>query len=263
MPPKINPNSGVKQGELWIFYVIDNSGSMSGAPIAALNDGMRTTYDELKKINGEKAEVRVILMVYNDTANWIGENVVPLEDMEWTNLSAGGMTNLGDALDKLDEFFSNDANMVSETGFKPPVIIFMSDGKPTSEWESSLKKLAQNKWYRYASKIAFALGDHADIDMLAKVVGVDREGVMAPEPSHVIRTNQLEAFTNLIRYTTLEATNFKKNAKGKDDNVTAIIENATEGEAKTGPKGETVYNPTLDPPIYGVQTAPVPSGAVL
>ena len=39
----INDMDGVPKKELHIFYLLDTSGSMTGAPIGALNDSMRDT----------------------------------------------------------------------------------------------------------------------------------------------------------------------------------------------------------------------------
>jgi uncharacterized protein YegL len=81
--------------------------------------------------------------------------------------------------------------MKSHTGNKIPVIIFMSDGYPNdSNWEQELSTLNGNKWFQSAIKIAFALGDDADENILAKVVGSSEA---------VIKTSNLEKFKKAIR----------------------------------------------------------------
>ena len=58
---------GVVKKELHVFYVLDTSGSMTGAPIAALNDAMRDTVNELAEISKTSADAafKLAVMEYN------------------------------------------------------------------------------------------------------------------------------------------------------------------------------------------------------
>ena len=47
----------------------------------------------------------------------------------------------------------------------------MSDGEPTDDYESGLAKLKENKWFKYAIKVAVAIGDDANKDVLAQFTG--------------------------------------------------------------------------------------------
>ena len=48
----------------------------------------------------------------------------------------------------------------------------MSDGAPTQQnWEDSLNTLKQNNWYKMASKFAIAIGEKANVEVLAKFTG--------------------------------------------------------------------------------------------
>lgn len=187
--------SGIVKKELHVFYILDTSGSMSGAPIAALNDAMKDTVAELTDISANSADaaLKIAVMAYSTTARWVTMGNNGLEDAEdfvWTDLHAGGMTHLGAALAELNRRLSRDEMMKSVTGNKTPVIIFMSDGYPNDSWLPELDRLKENRWYDAAIKIAFALGDQADCDVLAKVVGT---------PEAVIQTNDLDVFKAMIR----------------------------------------------------------------
>ena len=46
-----------------------------------------------------------------------------------------------------------------------------SDGEPTDDFESGLAQLKQNNWFKYAIKVAVAIGDDANKDVLAKFTG--------------------------------------------------------------------------------------------
>lgn len=196
MPNMNDFKGGVVKKELHVFYILDNSGSMEGAPIAALNDAMRDTVKELAEISRTSADaaLKVAVLAYNTTCKWVTMGNNGLEDVEdfvWADLQAYGMTYLGTALDELNTQLSRNAMMKSATGNKIPVLIFMSDGYPNdADWESKLAALNGNKWFASAIKIAFALGDDADTGVLARVVG---------STEAVIKTNNLTAFKNLIR----------------------------------------------------------------
>ena len=47
----------------------------------------------------------------------------------------------------------------------------MSDGEPTDDFESGLNLLQQNNWFKHAIKVAVAIGDDANKDVLAKFTG--------------------------------------------------------------------------------------------
>ena len=258
MSIKTTDMSGSAKKELHIFYVLDTSVSMDGAPIGALNDAMRATVDELRKKDGEKADLRIAVMEYNSTVRWVtqGNNGVEnLQDFFWTDLQANGLTFLGAALKELSTSLSRNEKMKSDTGNKIPVIIFMSDGYPNDDWEDGLRQLAENKWYRAATKIAFALGDHADTDVLAKTIGVKRDGSIVPEYEAVIKTNDLQVFSNMIQAVSVTASLAASTSQMVGSEVTAsgIVKDVVGTEIGHDPNGAiTVDTSTIDGGnIYG------------
>ena len=192
----INKITGVVAKELHVYYVLDTSGSMDGAPIAALNDAMRTTVNELNKVakTSNEADFKIGVIEYNSKFSWVTVNsqnepiVQNIEDFMWNDLSASGLTYLGATLTELNKQLSRNYLQKSPVGNKRPIIIFMSDGFPNDDWQKPLEQLKENKWFQQAIKIAFALGDAADTKVLADIVG----------PEGVIKTNDLDVFKNMI-----------------------------------------------------------------
>ena len=229
--------------ELKIYYLLDTSSSMIGAAIAALNDAMRATIKELKKIDAgsNEAVLRIGVLQFNSGAEWVTVNaekeavILYAEDFpDWRDLSAEGLTALGAALTELDKKLSRNGGLQqSETGNWAPVVIIMSDGYPNDSWKPALEELQKNKWYQQAIKIAFALGENADVDVLSQVVGTSEA---------VIHTNDLEAFKKAIQLvsvtsslagSTSTTTGIRK--EGKD-----IVKEVGGKYAGNGKKGETV-----------------------
>ena len=176
-----------------IIYAIDTSGSMSGDRLATVNEAMHECEDILREKAGESpdAEIKIGALKFSSGAQWVTKSgLVSLEDFYWNDVQAGGVTDLGAALKELESKLSRSAFLVSETGFCLPVIIFMSDGGPNDDWQKALKNAnASNKWFQRARKIAIAIGDDADKDVLKELVG---------NIEAVVQANDLETLKSLI-----------------------------------------------------------------
>ena len=222
--PNILETEEMARKVLPIIYVIDTSGSMSGEKIASVNEAMHETIEVLKEVSDKNpdAQVKIAALSFSSGAEWV-TNKNGLEDMEdffWNDIQAGGVTDLGAALDELDKKLSRNAFLVSDTGFCIPVIIFMSDGAPTDDWERSLTKIKDgNKWYKNATKIAIAVGEDADKDVLAKVVG---------NIEAVITVTDVELLKKLIKVASVTSSmvNSKSRTTADDNAAKEIIETA-------------------------------------
>ena len=192
--PTITELTSAPRRALPIFYVLDTSGSMSGAPIERLNHAMEETIDALKQVaahNGD-AQLKVAVLEFNSTVRWLQPaGPEDMEDFIWQDLSAGGMTAMGAALTELDSKLSRNGFLSSAAGSLYPVIIFMTDGMANDDYEGPLKNIRQNKFFKHAVKVGFAIGDNADAEMIAKAVG-DSEAV--------IKTDDLALFARLMRF---------------------------------------------------------------
>lgn len=236
--PNTSNFEGVTSKNLPIIYVVDTSGSMEGQPIASLNDAMRDTIKELKKKQDDlPVKIKIGVLQFNSEASWVTVNssnspvLQDLEDFEWRDLSAVGMTCLGDALSQLNACMSKSALFANPEGNKMPIVIFMSDGGPNDEWQKSLSEIQTNKWFAKAIKIAFAIGDGADTDTLAQVVATSSDGkTFAPNYEAVIKTDNLKTFSNLIKAVSVTSTliHGKSRPDSKPENTTAeIVHNVT------------------------------------
>ena len=183
--------------ELHMFYLLDTSGSMAGEGIAQLNSGMRETIRILKdkfEASGD-ARLRISVQTFNTVAAWVTGTPASkyseyIEDfVDFPEQGAGGLTRLGEALDLLRKGLSRNEMLESPTGNKRPIIIIMSDGAPTDDWQSALTRVKENRWFQQAIKIGIALGSNANEGALATVVG-DREGVL--------RITDMSTFANLL-----------------------------------------------------------------
>ena len=197
--PSINDLKETARKELHVFYVLDTSGSMDGASISALNHAVEETTEALKtlaKSNGD-ADLKIAVMEFNSGCKWVTTNgPESAEDFEWEYLTAGGMTDIGAALRELDSKLSRHAFLKSMVGALMPVIVFMTDGYATDNYDAALDQIRQNKWFTHGTKIGFAIGDDADLKMISSVVG---------NSEAVIKTTDLELFKRLMKFVSVRA----------------------------------------------------------
>lgn len=217
--PDIADQEKVARKLLPIIYVLDTSGSMSGDRIAAVNAAMHETMDVLKDVsnNNPTAELKIGVLQFSSGAKWITNGLVFMEDFYWNDLKAGGLTDFGSALNELNQKLSrNGGFLTSDVGYKVPVIIFMTDGDPTDDYESALKKIsANNKWFKCATKIAIAVGDGANKAVLEKIAG-SIEGV--------IGVDDLETLKQLIRVVSVTASMIGSKSKTESDSTSEIMD---------------------------------------
>lgn len=158
-----------------VFFVLDTSGSMSGHRIHDLNQAMESVISDLALFNRENewVNLKIALLEYNSICRWVTPSPVPAEEMEmmWKDFEAGGATFFGTALRELGCQLGSDRMLQSETGARPPFVVFVTDGLPADPWEDALRELWENDWYRAALKFAVAIGESADTEILTKVVG--------------------------------------------------------------------------------------------
>lgn len=214
--PRITETVEVARKVLPIIYVIDTSGSMAGEKIASVNEAMNETMEVLKDVSAKNpdAEVKVGVLQFSSGAKWTTKGLLFMEDFYWNDLKAGGVTDLGSALEELDKKLTKNEFLVSDTGFCVPVILFMSDGGPTDDWEKALKNVnVNNKWFMHATKIGIAVGEDADRQVLAKVVG---------NTEAVIGVNDIETLKMLIKVASVTASMVNSKSRTTADEGSAV-----------------------------------------
>ena len=241
--PRIEETGIMPRKLLPIIYVIDTSGSMSGDRIASVNEAMNDAVDVLKEVseNNPTAELKIGVLQFDSNVKWVTNGLVFMEDYFWNDLSAAGLTCMGEALNELDKKMSRGEFLSSDVGFKAPVIIFMSDGYPTDEYDKNLNKLNKsNKWFKIATKIAIGVGDDFDRDALAKIVG---------NSEAVIQVNDNETLKKLIRVVSVTASMVGSKSRTDESQVNEVL--AAIGQEMGG-------EPNIDIPVAAV-AAPEPA----
>lgn len=205
-----------------LFYLVDASGSMSGEKIGSANSAMEEAItSDLPDISqsNDDAEIKIAIMKFSSGCSWITPSAgpIPLEGVVWNDLQASGLTDLGAACLELDDKLSRSKFLQSATGAYAPVILLISDGGPTDDFEGGLAKLKENNWFKHAIKIAIAIGDDADTSVLAQFTGTS-EAVIAVHDRQTLKT--------LIRKVSVRASEFQSHSKQSSDTITTAEEDS-------------------------------------
>jgi uncharacterized protein YegL len=156
---------------LHFIWIADCSGSMgSDGKIQALNTAIREAIPHMRNVADENANANLLVraLKFSSGARWHISQPTPVAQFSWVDLSAGGVTDLGAALKMIAEQLKMPP-MESRT--LPPVLVLISDGQPTDDFESGLKALMDQPWGKKAVRIAVAIGHDADMEVLQRFIG--------------------------------------------------------------------------------------------
>lgn len=162
---------GIVKRQMVLFFVVDTSGSMQGTKIGAVNTAIREVLPELKDAGGSDIDLKVACLTFSSGCKWMYSTPIASDSFQWTNVDADGVTDLGSACRELNDKLSKNGFLKAPSGSVAPVIFLLSDGEPTDDFESGLNLLQQNNWFKHGIKVAVAIGDDANKDVLAKFTG--------------------------------------------------------------------------------------------
>lgn len=164
------PGGALASRPLHFIWMVDCSGSMSGEKIGTVNNAIQEAIPEMRASADENpnAQLLVRAVSFSSGAQWITAQPENIENYSWKDLSAGGLTDLGAALDLVSAELT--VPPMSERAL-PPVLVLLSDGQPTSSYKKELDKLLHQPWGKKSVRIAIAIGRDADKDVLAEFTG--------------------------------------------------------------------------------------------
>jgi len=214
--------------ELPLFFVVDRSSSMKGERIGEVNAAIRDVIPALRSVGGSDANISAAVLTFSSDAQW-HTKLTPVENFTWGAMDAGGLTCYGAALKELASKLSRHEFLNQDTGYARPVIIMMSDGQPTDEWQAALTELKKNKWFQLAIKLALAIGDEAELDPLISFTG-NREAVLiAPTPDELAKLIRVIA----VKSSEIGSRSMMLDLNGSTD-INALAEDQTIKEIKEG-----------------------------
>ncbi len=163
------PGGEMSSRPLHFIWMVDCSGSMYGEKIQMLNTAIKETIPDMRNVASENATAKVLVRVlkFSNGAQWQSATPIEVDKFNWTDIEAEGLTDMGKALTMVAEQLKTPP--MPERAL-PPVLVLISDGQPTDDFNKGLELLMKEPWGKKAVRIAIAIGNDADKTVLSKFV---------------------------------------------------------------------------------------------
>lgn len=182
------PGGELATRPLHFIWICDSSGSMlNDGKIQALNNAIREALPHMRGVADENpnAEVLVRAIAFSTGANWHVSQPTLVQDFKWDDLIADGPTDLGQALEMVAEQMQ--IPPMTDRAL-PPVLVLVSDGQPTDNFDRGLEVLMAQPWGKKAVRIAIAIGSDADHDVLQRFIGnIEIKPLQASSPEALVK----------------------------------------------------------------------------
>lgn len=161
-----------KQQVLPFYLVCDESHSMAGEGIDAINDALPDLHAEISTNPMVADKTRFSIIGFASDA----QVLLPLSDLsdieEMPAAQARGGTSFAPAFQLLERQIASDVQMLKGDGHKVyrPVVFFMSDGNPLDaeeDWHSAHRSLVESR--THPKIVAFGVGEDIDADIIRRV----------------------------------------------------------------------------------------------
>jgi uncharacterized protein YegL len=205
------PGGELATRELHFFWLLDGSTSMQGAKIQSLNFAVANAISDMRSAaeSNPKAKLLVHALRFATDVQWIScsgqASSAPIppvhaSDFEWGDfIKAKGETAMGAALSAVAE----ELGKLDQKGrYYAPVIVLVTDGLATDNFEQGLARLMANTFGKAAVRLAVAIEDgssEVDLDRLQDFIGNP-----SIKPFRAADTNDLAQLISFVSRTGIE-----------------------------------------------------------
>ncbi len=149
--------------------LLDVSGSMSGAPINELNEGLVTLKDTLLDDSLASRRAEIAIVTFGGVVD-TQQDFVTIDRFHPPTLISSGDTPMGRAIQTGIELVTSRKRIYQSNGisYYRPWIFLITDGSPTDEWQTAAHQVRQGEESK--SFAFFAVGvEDAKLDILSKI----------------------------------------------------------------------------------------------
>lgn len=156
--------------------------------IEQLNEGLERFQNEIQ--NEDHAEMRVDVSIVSFGGKVsVDQEFTPIKQLDLPNLSAGGNTPMGEAIEKAVNITDERKEQYRDNGYayNRPLFWLLTDGEPTDmepgsqQWETVQRILSSGTEGDHLLFYAFGIGEDADRDTLNELVSVTDESAFKVE----------------------------------------------------------------------------------
>ncbi len=163
--------------------------------IQALNHALRAAAPHMRAAAEENPQATVFVNAirFADDAQWLDKKLTPVSEFRWNDIDAGGATALGEALTMVGEALQ--PPLMTDRAL-PPIIVLVTDGLPTDNFQAGLAHLLSKPWGQQALRIVVAIGEDSASDDAQQIF----RAFMANDALRPFHANNPEALTEQIRW---------------------------------------------------------------
>ena len=200
--PSLNDFVMQKPRPLPVIVAVDRSGSMGvDGKIDALNMALRDFINSIKD-DDTAVDLQIALFSFggNEALCELPLTSVNSIDANAYSYNAEGRTPMGHAFSMIKEMIE-DKSIIPSRAYKPTIVL-LTDGVPNdSGWETAMENLINDGRSSKAFRIAMAIGEDADKDMLSKFVS---------SPELLVTGENARDIKNFFRFVTMSVTSRMK-----------------------------------------------------
>ena len=157
--PDVNMSESTVTDLIHFFFLLDNSGSMSGSAIQTLNAAM---YDVLKEVSKAAVSLELTpimhILSFNSSINWLlgtqPSRGIEAGNLTWRDIGASGGTNTAGAIRELIGSKALSRDHLGHRAYRP-IIILITDGQSNDRAET---KKAINELVARQKSLRIAIG---------------------------------------------------------------------------------------------------------
>lgn len=206
-----------KPRPLPVIIAIDRSGSMGeSGKIDALNIALKDFIDSIKQESSNKAEIHVALYSFGGDNATCDLPLTAIGQVSQQTYQAQGRTPMGGVFKMVKELIE-DKSLIPSRSYKPTIVL-LTDGLPTDEWQNPMSELINDGRSSKAFRIAMAIGDDADKNMLSKFVST---------PDYLVTGEKARDIRKFFRFVTMSVTQRMKSQTPDMQQVPSMPEDDT------------------------------------
>jgi uncharacterized protein YegL len=152
------------------ILLLDTSASMSGAPIAALNEGLQIFHQDIRNDANACNRVEVAIVTFGNGGVQTVQEFTNITQVKMPTLTAGGNTPMGAAIEHALDLLRQRKNAfhVNAAPYYRPWVFLITDGAPTDSWQGAAERVHTEEKANALTFFAVGVGE-ADMSTLAQI----------------------------------------------------------------------------------------------
>ena len=137
---------------------------------------------------------------------------------------------------ELDKKLSRNGGFMSSPGGSyAPVVILLSDGGPTDNFDAGVKTLWENSWFKNGIRLAISIGNDADDKVLEQFTG---------SKESIVKVHNIDALKDMIKFLALRSSLIGSQSKTTSEKTKQEqMEEQLDHIAQNTPGAETAAKP--------------------